>query len=342
MIVHPLLLGILAADLLVITLEGGAVLFAFQALLHWQPASASATQLRLEARAESADIAAGMAFRVFTAASILWVIALTQILPGIVPGAMCGTGVLQAVGPVGWQAIGLRIAAFFILYARQAAIRINQTHPQAPLTQWNARLQLFALPILVMAVTVSASAFFHLDVNRPVSCCAAVYDQFRSIEGARRLAGVSDGVLLVLFGCASGMLLAVVYRMQRLTHPGARSAAVLVAATLIWMPIAAITLVNVLSASIYQVLHHHCPWCLFLPEHHMMGFLLFGAWILVGGEAWVVKVAAGLGRKSDAVLRAAGERSRLAARRAALGVLIFCVVAGAPTLIWRIRFGVWL
>lgn len=342
MIVHPIVLGVLAVDGMVLVLEAGAAVFAFQALLSWNPANASETQLRLEARSESAEIAAGLAFWTFAFGSLLFVVALTNVLPDIVPGAMCGTGVLNAMGDAGWKAIGLRLAAVSLLYTGWASIRLNRSDPTAPLTLLNARLRLFGLPILALAVAYTTGALWSLNVDQPVNCCAVVYDAFESTSGASRLPVISDGGWLSVFAALSVALLFAAVLVERQKTPAAGAAAGLLMLALAWMPASAIALVTVLSAYIYGVLHHHCPWCLFLPEHGMAGFVLFGVWMMIGLEAATAWLATSLCRKEFGLEQTACRRCRSAAQRTALGVVLFAMLSGAPALIWRIRFGVWL
>ena len=111
---------------------------------------------------------------------------------------------------------------------------------------------------------------------------------------------------------------------------------------LLWLPVAAMTLVNVLSAYHYEVLNHHCPWCLFLPEHRMAGYPLYGSLWLIGLEGLTLLLLPQVVNKFEQVSRHAQKRCLRAARRIAIAEIIFLGFALAPALIWRLRFGVWM
>jgi hypothetical protein len=340
MIAHPIVLGILATDAVAAGLAAVAGAFAVRILLGWDPGTASEAQLEREAAAESAEIAAGWSFRLSCASGLLLVAALTNVLPGIVPGAMCGTGVLQSMDGAGGKAIGLRFAALFLLHAQMAVVGVNRASPRSPLTPWIARVQLVALPVLLLAAAATAQALLGVSVERPVDCCAVVYGSVRPSGGPGLLSGIPDAAWLGLFGAAGLAVAAASLGLSRSreTRPG--RAAVLLALTAVWMPAAATALAKVLSAYIYEVRHHHCPWCLFLPEHGMAGIPLFGVWLWTGLEAAAAWAASRCGAPEDTA-GAAARRMARGARRTAAGVTLFSLLAAAPALIWRVRFGVW-
>ena len=110
---------------------------------------------------------------------------------------------------------------------------------------------------------------------------------------------------------------------------------------LVWAAAAVTALKYGFSAYIYEVLSHPCLWCLFLPEHNLIGFVLFG---LLGAATYaIVALAAGC------VLCARHAHTCTNARRTAqqAGLLLlaggtaFLLAAGGPALIWRLRFGAW-
>ena len=96
MIWHPLLIAVIVGDLLSLLLWLGAAGIAFQIVIKWVPQSAEREQIQLERRAETARLYGKFSFTVFFFSSTLLIIGISNVLPEIVPGAMCGTGVLQA------------------------------------------------------------------------------------------------------------------------------------------------------------------------------------------------------------------------------------------------------
>ena len=94
---HPLLLAVISAQTVALLLLLAAGLTSFRTTLHWQPATADHRQLTLEAAAETASILGRAAFWLFLFAAILLVFGIANVFHEDIPGAMCGTGVCQAM-----------------------------------------------------------------------------------------------------------------------------------------------------------------------------------------------------------------------------------------------------
>ena len=113
MIWHPLLIAVVVGDVLGLLLWLGAAGTAFQIAVKWAPQSAHREQIQLERRTETARLSAKFSLAVFILSSILLIIGITNVLPAIVPGAMCGTGVLQATDRLGRPGTHLSFFGFF-------------------------------------------------------------------------------------------------------------------------------------------------------------------------------------------------------------------------------------
>ena len=339
---HPLLFAVFTTDILTFLLILGASATAFRIALHWDPQNTGAEQLRLQARSETATLAVAWAFGLHLFATATLVYAMTNILPGMVPGAMCGTGVLQAMSSSGLRMLVYRLVGLAILWVWWRVENVNQSLPEAPLIPITARLVLLVLPVLGLALQASWQAALSMDFQQPVDCCAVVYDQFQTLRAAQRTLGINDAVWLTAFGAMTIALLAAAWAAWK--FPTRRRAHLLLAAlTIGWLPIAAITLVRVLAACHYGVLHHHCPWCLFLPEHRLIGFPLWTSWLLVALEMLSALVLSALSvRQSPLVRRHACEQAATSARNTLLAALIFVLLSAGPAVWWRLHFGMCL
>ena len=177
---HPIVLAVVVLDSLSVLLILAAGLDALAVVLSWAPASPTARQVRLERRAESAALRARVATFLFLASTLAFVLAVASVLPGIVPGAMCGTGVLQAMGGDGPQAFALRMASVGVLGAWHLLDRLDRTRPEAPLITVSGRAILLAIPLVTMAVWRTLDALRGLEGQGPVDCCSVVYDGVRN------------------------------------------------------------------------------------------------------------------------------------------------------------------
>lgn len=339
---HPLLLAVFATDILTLLLLAGAAAVAFRIVLHWDPQDTGAHQLRLQAHAETAALAGAWAFglHLFATASLIY--AITNTLPDMVPGAMCGTGVLQAMRSGGPRMLIFRLVGLAILWVWWRMEKVNRDLPESPLAVVNARLVLLALPVLVLAEHAAWQAALAMEFQQPVNCCAIIYDRFSSLDDARQTMGVHNPLWMNAFSIATiGLLIAAIKAWKTCAR---RTSTVLLAVlTMVWLPLSAIALVRVLAAYHYGVLHHHCPWCLFLPEHRLPGFPIWAAWMLVALEAASALALSLFATDPSSPLgRTAGRKAAGAARNTVLAAMLFVLTTVGPALWWRLHFGVWL
>jgi hypothetical protein len=330
-------------DTLVLVLLIGAAVSAFRVALDWAPDDTGRRQLALESRQEAWSIATTIAAGVYLAGGLLLVGTFTTILPGVVPGAMCGTGVLQACAPHGHRMLIWRLLGTVGLLCWQRLESLNRSDPLAALTPTNARVLLMLMPILLLGYGETFRTLTGFDTTQPVDCCTALYDRIAAIRVAASTTDITRHAAPWLFGLTTAALPILAWGLRPLPDPGAvRRATILVLVTAVWLVASSVTLVRVLAPYHYEVLHHYCPWCLFLPAHQGVGFPLLACWGLVALEAaalWaLVKVCA----RPAAALPAADTLVGRARRRLVIGALGFGIMAAGPALWWRWQFGLWI
>jgi hypothetical protein len=345
---HPLSLSIVALDLLSLTFALAASLTALRVLLSWDPSTTSPSQVALEAATDGASLATRYGLGFFVAGSLLLVLGIAQGFPSLVRGAMCGTGVMEAMGPLGPRALILRGLALAALWVTGSIDRLNRGLPRSPAIPLVSRWQLLTLPLIVLAALATARALLSLDPYAPVDCCQAVYDNFSSLSAARSSFGIADTLWLGAFGLG-GLILGIVvlwsWRVVSLAEASRTQAIaswLLPLVVLSWVPLAGLSLVRVLAAYHYEVLFHHCPWCLFLPLHGAVGYPLFGALTVLGLEAMAFAAASRLAAKEPAFALVARQRKRRALIAIAVSLLVFLALTLLPAVMWRVAKGVWL
>ena len=343
MIWHPLQLTALAALFIGLLLLAAAAVKAFRIVIGWNPASADRAQISLEIEAEAAVVMARWALWITLFSIVLMIIGITNVFPTLIPGAMCGTGVMQAMGPAGTGFLILNFILLGILLFWNTLEKLGRRRPDCPLARLGARLLLLALPVAVLAFVQSVNAAFGVDTHRPVDCCAVVYDQYRTLSEAHSISGLSDGFWLTAWGSLSILLLLLSLLVRRsATAPSMKWNGLLAATAAIWVPVAAITLTDILSAYHYGVLQHRCPWCLFLPQHRAVGFPLFGALAVIGFESLTAFLLPAAVKNDPQMLPSALERSRIAAGRVLLALFVFLLLTVLPPIFWYLRFSVWI
>ena len=343
MLLHPLLLALMVTDVVGALLVLAAGVKAFKIVTGWDPSTFDRKQLQLEIDLESFSLLGYWILGLLLFSTFLFILGITNVLPCVVPGAMCGTGVMQALGEAGSRGLFLRLLALAVLFLWLAVQRINFSRPEAPLTKMSARLLLVALPVYYPALYETFHAVLNINLPQPVSCCAVVYDQFRSLEEARSTAGLPDSVWLTGFIIgALALIISCVLVFRSRSRPKGPGAVWLALISGLWVPVAAVTLVRILAAYHYGVLQHHCPWCLFLAEYRLVGFPLYGALTVVAFETLIVLFLPRLTGSVTDLRPAVEHRIRSACLLIAGSAIVFVLLAALPALYWRLRFGMWL
>ncbi len=101
-------------------------------------------------------------------------------------------------------------------------------------------------------------------------------------------------------------------------------------------------MIDSFAAYHYEVLQHRCPWCLFLPEHGRVGYLLFAALLAAALEGPVALFSAKAGLSHPQLSSEAQRRCRTAAVRVLAANAVFFGLAVFPAILWRLRYGVWM
>jgi hypothetical protein len=341
---HPLTLTVwllLALSWLIYLPLAGCVI---AVLPRWRPGQGGdADQLRNERRMEAVGFYGRWVLALQVAAAVLLVAGISNVWPAYVPGAMCGTGVLQAMGISGEQSLIYSVSVVGVLYGWRVLQRLDASHPRGMLTARNARLFLLAAPLMVLQGVAWAGAVASAGGSPPVNCCAVVYAQAGG-EVSKTIAGSGNGLWWLLI-CLTGALALAGWggwQWRRSRTPSRRVIAVVAAGTCGWLWTSLAALKTGVAPHIYQVLSHSCPWCLFLPEHGAVGYLYFGLLTWIAANSMTVAVA-GMTAMPASELAAAAARLRCRAGfRLMTGALVFTVAVVWPVVGWWLRFGAWL
>ena len=344
MIWHPAALAVWLMDLTAWLVYLGAVWRLLRILPDWQPGSSGPQQLWREQALELTRFQGRWVAVLLTGAFLVLVVGISNLWPCLVPGAMCGTGVLQAMGPPGQQTLLYRGLTLMVFYAWWVVVRIDSCRPEGVLALLQARLLLLSLPFMIMSSYTLAKALSALTSQAPVSCCAVLYAQI----GRGGWDGIFSAAIFstsewttIILACSAAVAIwsACLWRSALSGRLFVCVSAGLVA---VWLATAFTGLKLGVAPYIYEVLRHPCPWCLFLFEHGAVGFVIFGLMAVVVFEAMAGLIAASTGRRHPVLTEPAGRRSRQAGRNVMLGTLLFMVLAAMPALLWRVRFGGWI
>ena len=340
MIWHPLVWAFWVAAATGGILYATGALQAMDVAVNWRPASAEADQLRRESHAETAALLGHWALGCLSAAAMLGLVGIAVAWHRIVPGAMCGTGVLQAMGTDGSRAMIFWGLTLMILYGWRTLDRLDSYHPEGHLIQAAARAMIGAAPFLVLAVFFSWQALMRIENVPPVSCCAAVYDQV--LDNAPGSGAMKRLAPVFFWGDLAGSAALLILAASSIRRPDHGSGALRCTVAILWSVGATVSIKQVWSAYYYQVLSHPCPWCLFLPDYYGAGFFIFACMAIVVMESVSIWIADRTRRRLPELKDPAGRRIRQAAWRTTFALVVFTILTVGPAIVWRLRTGVWL
>ncbi len=183
----------------------------------------------------------------------------------LLPGAMCGAGVIKA-NVYGSYLLVLKLSILFLLtlwfYIHYYDMR-TKNHQWFKHKSW-----LFSLifVFIVLELGLDFSYFSSIDTHLPVSCCSALFGQ---LEGANPLPfGLSVPLLLVLFYLLYILVILTLKSGYTLLY---------ILTNILFVYIAYYAVVYFFGTYVYQLPTHKCPFCMLQAEYAYVGYLLWAS-----------------------------------------------------------------
>jgi hypothetical protein len=315
MIFHPPILALIGASLLSAVVLAGAGLFAVRLLRHWDPTSGAERQIGLERTTTLVSTVVAFVLVVEAASLVLFAFNADRMAPLFV-GAMCAVGSLQA-SPWGFPALWAKIVVFFAAFVWLAVDRVDNRTRDFALTRTKYAGLLVLAPLVFAEGGVELAYFLDLKADTITSCCGKLFGESRPNFGGD-LASLDPKLALALLAACLGAAMAV-------GLPAARSRIAAVAHAVLSLAVFAMALAAIVAAIgpyVYEMPHHHCPFCILKREYGHVGFALYLPLFL----------ATGAGLASGTLALVSAERGEVTAARRSLsriaigGHLVFALV----------------
>ncbi len=189
-------------------------------------------------------------------------------LSNLIPGAMCGAGVVKA-NEYGNPLLSLKIIILFLsgLWLSMNSIDLKEkNYPYLKLKSW-----FFILIFLLLSAefVLDILYFTHIETNNPVSCCSVIFGQTGGGNGLPF--GLDIPKLLILF-----YLLFALVVLTTLSDLAVMS----IIASLLFGVIAYYAVVYFFGTYIYELPTHLCPFCMLQDHYYYVGYLLWALLIL--------------------------------------------------------------
>lgn len=276
---HPLSLVIGLMEVITWVVYIGAAWRLMILIPQWQPESCDEKQLWRQRALEMSTFQGRWTLFLQITTFILFMVGLTNAWYPYIPGAVCGAGVLEAMGSSGYQALLFRALSLIILYCWYVMQRVMRHHPQKTAAIFHGRLLLLAAPLMVMATWSFGRAVMGADSEAAVNCCTVVYNQALSSQTPlvqSPAMGSGRTWMLSMFSGAFLLSAGGIWLWRSRVWDGKRRLFCIVGLCLMWSIGADLGLKWGVGPHIYQSASNPCIWCLFLPANKGLGFVLFG------------------------------------------------------------------
>jgi hypothetical protein len=327
MIFQPAIIALLLAASLSLLMLLVAAPFAVQVIRHWDIASGSERQLKLERLTYLFSTLVTFVCGIQLLAALLFVFNADKMSVMFV-GAMCAVGALN-VNAFGFPALYLQLGLFFL-----AALWLSINHADSrardyPLVKLKYRLLLAYTPLVAISLALQLQYFLGLKADVITSCCGSLFSADAPTLASEVSALAPKPALLTFYGTLlTAIALAIWHWRSRHNASGYATGLGSLAAF-----VASIGgILAFVSLYIYEHPNHHCPFCILKPDYDYQGYWLYVplfAATAAGLSAGALRLFAG----RPSLARVVPELTGKLAGFAALGYAAFTLIASF--MIWQ-------
>lgn len=189
-------------------------------------------------------------------------------LSDLVPGAMCGAGVIKA-NAYGNPLLALKIVILFLSGLWLSINTIDLKAKRYPYLKLKSWLFLFIFVLLSAEFLLDILYFTHIETTNPVSCCSVIFGQ---TGGANSLPlGLDIPKLLMLFY----LLFALIVLSLLSSLP-----LVSIASGILFVMVGYYAVVYFFGTYIYELPTHKCPFCMLQDHYYYVGYVIWGSLLL--------------------------------------------------------------
>jgi hypothetical protein len=326
MLFQPAIIALVLASALAALMLVASLPFAVAVLRHWDLSSGAESQVRLEKRTYLVATLVKIVLVAEVAALVLFVFNADR-MAGLFTGAMCAVGTLK-VDPFGFPALYLKLAVFFLAAFWLVLNHVDNQGWDYPLIRVKYAALIALAPVLLAAGLVQLAYFLGLRADVITSCCSTLFSGNGITVTSNSVAALPHGWALSLLTGTVAAVLASGAVYLRWGQGGVIHAVL----SLVLLGVGLAAIISTISVYVYEMPHHHCPFCILKREYHHLGYALYVPLFLGTALGVGTGIAAAASRLIS--LRVVGP---LIARRLVLAsMLCFAAFGGICLgLIWR-------
>ncbi|WP_434656922.1 hypothetical protein [Sulfurimonas sp. NW9] len=185
-------------------------------------------------------------------------------ISNILPGAMCGAGVVNAT-QYGTYLLILKVINLYIFAYWLVLNNEDMKSEQQIYLQLKLKIYLFAYFLLILEIGLESLMFLSIDTKSVVDCCGAI---FSTTDGTymAHLLSVNPVMLLGSFYALFAFIV-LAYKIK--------NRYLFSLMNLLFVIAALVSLIGFFGTYIYELPTHHCPFCLLQKDYNYIGYLLY-------------------------------------------------------------------
>jgi len=189
-------------------------------------------------------------------------------LSDLIPGAMCGAGVIKA-NEYGNPLLALKIIVLFLSGLWLSVNSLDLKAKNYPYLKAKSWFFIVVFVFFSVEFTLDILYFTHIETSNPVTCCSVIYGVS---GGANDLPfGLNIPRLLILFYLLFALLVLTVIAAMPLVSIGA---------SLLFAIVAYYAVVYFFGTYIYELPTHQCPFCMLQNHYNYVGYFVWGSLLL--------------------------------------------------------------
>jgi hypothetical protein len=235
-------------------------------LINYKKVSSSAKQYLLEKKSYLVITIITVSLIVKTLLLPFFIYSLNQ-LSEIIPGAMCGAGVISS-NSYGEPLIALKI---LIILITLLWLKLNlEDLKSRNFKYFKRKLLFFLLLYILILIEIILEIFFftNLSTLHPVLCCSSIYD---TKEITSLPFNLSISSIIIIFYTLYFLIISSAILKKRFT---------LALLSLGFIYISYFSIVYFFSTYIYELPSHKCPYCLLQPEYYYIGYFIYSSLLI--------------------------------------------------------------
>jgi hypothetical protein len=266
MVLNTQAVTLYVVELSILLLSSYAIFTAFKIFRYWNFDATTSFQYGLEKKAYliSVIIFCTILIKILLLPYFIFII---DELSNIMPGAMCGAGVVNS-NIYGNYVLAIKVFNIFICGLWLILNSLDLKSKTLVFMKKKIFIYFIVFASLILEVVLTTIYFWNLNFETPVSCCSTIF----SASSQANSISIDDKYLVILF-----YLLFILTIFSNIYN----YKLVLIISSLLFLFIAINSIINIFSPYVYELPTHKCPFCLLQKDYYYVGYLFFGS-LLIG------------------------------------------------------------